>query len=280
MTAGHLVGGLLSSFVVAAVIGLVAGIGWAFLLKQVRQLKHSIILTPSMVFIVFGLTEYLEFSGPVAVLAFGLVLGNLEGIARRFNWAGEGDAPARVEKMELEFIGELVFLLKTLFFVFLGISMRPADLWSPTAFAIVGLLLVVRFAMVRFSLRDMINGGADGSIIASLIPKGLAAAVMAAAASSEPNFPSGDQIDNVVYAVIFSASRRPHCLCFSLRKRDCPASSPDGVFPKNQATKMEPMRKEPLRQVGSQFPAKIGIVLRSETAIFADKRTATGAFAS
>ena len=202
----------------AAVIGLVAGIGWAFLLKQVRQLKHSIILTPSMVFIVFGLTEYLEFSGPVAVLAFGLVLGNLEGIARRFNWAGEGDAPARVEKMELEFIGELVFLLKTLFFVFLGISMRPADLWSPTAFAIVGLLLVVRFAMGRFSLRNMINGGADGSIIASLIPKGLAAAVMAAAASSEPNFPSGDQIDNVVYAVIFFSIATTALLVFLLEK--------------------------------------------------------------
>jgi potassium/hydrogen antiporter len=125
LTAGHLVGGLLSSFIVAAVIGLVAGIGWAFVLKQVRQLKHSIILTPSLVFIVFGLTEYLEFSGPVAVLAFGLVLGNLEGIARRFNWAGEEDAPAGVEKMELEFIGELVFLLKTLFLFSLASACGP-----------------------------------------------------------------------------------------------------------------------------------------------------------
>jgi potassium/hydrogen antiporter len=197
MTVGHLIGGLLSSFVVATVIGLAAGIGWAFVLKQVRELKHSMILTPSMVFIVFGLTDYLEFSGPMAALAFGLVLGNLEGIAKRFKWALDEIAPARVERMEMEFIGELVFLLKTFFFVFLGISMRPADLWSPTALAIVGLLLLVRFVMVRFSLPGMISSAADGSIVASLIPKGLAAAVMAAAAASEPDLPHGGEVENL-----------------------------------------------------------------------------------
>ena len=88
----------------------------------------------------------------MAALAFGLALGNLEGIAKQLKWAGDDVAPARVERMEMEFIGELVFLLKTFFFVFLGISMRPADLWSLTAFVIVGLLLLVRFVMVRFLL--------------------------------------------------------------------------------------------------------------------------------
>ena len=150
MMAGHLIGGLLSSFIVAAVIGLVAGIGWALVLKQVRELKHPMILTPSLVFIVVGLTDYLEFSGPVSALALGFVLGNLGGIARKFKWAGDEVAPARVEKIEMEFIGELVFLLKTFFFVFLGISMRPADLWSPTAFTIIGLLLLVRFVVRAF----------------------------------------------------------------------------------------------------------------------------------
>ena len=218
VTAGHLIGDVLSSFIVAAVIGLVAGIGWAFVLKQVRELKHSMILTPSMVFIVFGLTDYLEFSGPVAALAFGLVLGNLEGIAKQFKWAGDDVTPARVEKMEMEFIGELVFLLKTFFFVFLGISMRLADLWSPTAFVIVGLLLLVRFVMVRFSVPGMISGAADGSIVASLIPKGLAAAVMAAAAAGEPGFPNGNEVDNLIYAVILFSIATTALLVFLFEK--------------------------------------------------------------
>jgi NhaP-type Na+/H+ or K+/H+ antiporter len=218
VTAGHLIGSLLSSFIVATVIGLVAGIGWAFVLKQVRGLKHSMILTPSMVFILFGLMDYLEFSGPVAVLAFGLALGNFEGTAKQFKWLGDDVAPARVEKMELEFIGELVFLLKTFFFVFLGISMRPTDLWSPTALAIIGLLLLVRFVSVRFSLPGMISGGADGPVVASLIPKGLAAAVMAAAAAGEPDFPHGKDVDNLIYAVIFFSIATTAFLVFLFEK--------------------------------------------------------------
>ena len=164
LTAGHLVGGLLSSFVVAAVIGLVAGIGWAFLLKQVRQLKYRAIPLLSMVFIVFGLTEYLE--SPARWLC--LRSGSCWAISR----ASPGDFVGRTtrarqrvsRRRRVEFIGELVFLLKTLFFVFLGISMRPADLWSPAALAIVLLLLLVRFAVVRFALSGIIGGAADGSI--------------------------------------------------------------------------------------------------------------------
>ena len=218
LTAGHLIGGLLSSFIVAAVIGMVAGIGWALVLKQVRELKHSMILTPSMVFIVVGLTDFLEFSGPVAALALGLVLGNLGGIARKFKWAGDDVAPARVEKIEMEFIGELVFLLKTFFFVFLGISMRPADLWSPTAFVIIGLLLLVRFVMVRFSLPGSIRCAADGSIVASLIPKGLAAAVMAAAAASEPDLPDGGEVENLIYSIILYSIATTALLVFLFEK--------------------------------------------------------------
>jgi cell volume regulation protein A len=217
MTAGHLIGDLLSSFIVAAFIGLVAGIGWAFVLKQVRGLKHSMMLTPSLVFIVFGLMEYLQFSGPVAVLAFGLVLGNLEGLAKQFKWADDDMAPARIEKMELEFLGELVFLLKTFFFVFLGISMRPADLWSPTAFAIIGLLLLVRLVSVRFCLPGMISG-ADGPVVASLIARGLAAAVMAAAAAGDPHFPHGKEVDNLIYAVIFFSIATTALLIFLFEK--------------------------------------------------------------
>jgi cell volume regulation protein A len=118
----------------------------------------------------------------------------------------------------MEFIGELVFLLKTFFFVFLGISMRLADLWSPTAFIIVGLLLLVRFVMVRFLLPGMISSAADGSIVASLIPKGLAAAVMAAAAAGEPGFPNGTEVDNLIYAVILFSIATTALLVFLFEK--------------------------------------------------------------
>ena len=185
---------------------------------HVRDLKAALASAVTLVFIVVGLTDFLEFSGPVAALALGLVLGNLGGIARKFKWAGDDVAPARVEKIEMEFIGELVFLLKTFFFVFLGISMRPADLWSPTAFVIIGLLLLVRFVMVRFSLPGSIRCAADGSIVASLIPKGLAAAVMAAAAASEPDLPHGGEVENLIYSIILYSIATTALLVFLFEK--------------------------------------------------------------
>lgn len=35
---------------------------------------------------------------------------NFEGLAKQFNWSSDDGAPARVESMEVAFIGELVFL--------------------------------------------------------------------------------------------------------------------------------------------------------------------------
>ncbi len=64
----------------------------------------------------------------------------------------------------------------------------------------------------------MISSAADGSIVASLIPKGLAAAVMAAAAASEPNFPNGDEVDNLIYAVILFSIATTALLVFLFEK--------------------------------------------------------------
>lgn len=85
------------------------------------------------------------------------------------------------------------------------------------AFAIVALLLLVRFVMVRFLVAGIISGRADAPIVAGLIPKGLAAAVMAAAAAA-PNFPRGNQADNLIYAVIFFSIATTALLVFLFEK--------------------------------------------------------------
>ncbi|MGB9276965.1 MAG: hypothetical protein WCC08_17195 [Terrimicrobiaceae bacterium] len=67
-------------------------------------------------------------------------------------------------------------------------------------------------------LSGIIGGAVEGSLVARLIPTGLAAAVMATAASSEPDFPSGDLIDNLVYAVIFFSIATTALLVFLFEK--------------------------------------------------------------
>jgi hypothetical protein len=54
--------------------------------------------------------------------------------------------------------------------------------------------------------------------VASLIPKGLAAAVMAAAAAGEPGFPNGTEVDNLIYAVILFSIATTAVLVFVFEK--------------------------------------------------------------
>ncbi|HQT92562.1 MAG TPA: cation:proton antiporter, partial [Candidatus Kryptobacter bacterium] len=81
---GHMLGGLLSGFLFAAVIGAAGGYLWSVLLNKVHRLQNAMFTTPSFVFIIYGICELLGFSGPVSALAFGIVIGNIGDISIPF----------------------------------------------------------------------------------------------------------------------------------------------------------------------------------------------------
>jgi len=73
---GKITGAIIASFVFAIIIGFSSGYLWSIVLNKVREMKNAIFLTPSFVFIIYGFTEFLGYSGPVAVLVFGITIGN------------------------------------------------------------------------------------------------------------------------------------------------------------------------------------------------------------
>ena len=68
---------LLFSLVGAVLAGVSSGYLWSLLLNRVPTLLKTRFSTPSFVFIVYGLVEMLQFSGPIAVLFFSITLGNV-----------------------------------------------------------------------------------------------------------------------------------------------------------------------------------------------------------
>lgn len=178
MQIGKIVGALLSSFLLAAVIGTIGGYVWSILLVRMRRLRNAIFTTPSFLFILYGISEFLGFSGPVTALIFGITLGNIETIhikalAKKFNLIHMVH-----NETERLFFGEIVFLLKTFFFVYLGISVRLSDYhYFGIAFAIVFALLLSRLATLRFLARQ--NTTKDTLLMSVLVPRGTAAAVLA-----------------------------------------------------------------------------------------------------
>ncbi len=199
---GHMLGGLLSGFLFAAVIGGAGGYLWSVLLNRVRRLQNAMFTTPSFVFIIYGICELLGFSGPVSALAFGIVIGNIGDISIPFWKPGKDLEPIRLNSGEKAFLAEMVFLLKTFFFVYIGISIRLQDIATPMlAFSVTMMIILARIFAVRFSLSKKEASLNDVKFMSVIVPKGLAAAVLAPLAVAG-GIAGGAMIQNTIYSVI------------------------------------------------------------------------------
>ncbi|MBP6511702.1 MAG: cation:proton antiporter, partial [Bacteroidia bacterium] len=73
---------VLSQFISSLVMSLIFGVGgafiWSFIINKFPTLKTTKFSTPAFLFIIYGLIEYLNFSGPLTALSFGIAIGNLQ----------------------------------------------------------------------------------------------------------------------------------------------------------------------------------------------------------
>ena len=241
---GHFIGRLLSSFLFAVMIGVAGGYVWSLLLQRMRQLRHSIFTTPSFVFIVFGVSEFLGFSGPVAALMVGITLGNIDRIQIRWIMNRYKFVPMRHNEVEKAFFGEIVFVLKTFFFIYIGLSVRFVDVASVgMAFALTGVLLLARYGALQVSTRLKASSREDLLPMAVIIPKGTAAAVLAGI-PIQMEIAGGALIQNLTYGVVIFSIVLTSVLIFILEKTNPPVPSAAAVPSPNLET-MENGRTEP-----------------------------------
>lgn len=198
---GRLVGGVLAALVFAAVIGVLGGIGWLLVLGKVRDFPNTISSTLAYVFIVYGLTEMLGFSGAIAALALGITLTNFEKLGlHQIPNIDQNLVP--LNETDLTFYREAVFLLKTYFFVYLGISIHFGEInQAVIAVAIVLAVYGMRLALTRSILHDPGYSLRDTAITSMMAPKGLAAAVLATL-PIKYGVTGGEAIRDVTYMVI------------------------------------------------------------------------------
>ena len=241
---GHFIGRLLSSFLFAVIIGVAGGYVWSLLLQRMRQLRHAIFTTPSFVFIIFGLSEFLGFSGPVAALMVGITLGNIDRIQIRWIMNKFKFVPMRHNEVEKAFFGEIVFVLKTFFFIYIGLSVRFVDAASVgMAFALTGVLLLARYGALQASTILKASSREDLLPMAVIIPKGTAAAVLAGI-PLQMEIAGGELIQNLTYGVVIFSIVLTSILIFILEKTGQSVSSAAAVTSPNPG-KMEEGRTEP-----------------------------------
>ncbi|MFH0861799.1 MAG: cation:proton antiporter [Candidatus Altiarchaeota archaeon] len=224
---GAVVGQIIASFFLAAVIGGLFAFAWSSALSGIRHLENSIFLTPAFVFITYGLTEALGFSGAISSLAMGVTLGNIKNIVpngyhdlRIPIFGGKRIAlrPISLNQTEKEFVGEVGFLLKTFFFVYLGMSILLHNL-GIFALGLIATVLVfsVRILTVRLSF-DRSIPKRDASLAAVIMPIGLAAAVLATL-PAQAGMEKGIFIKELVYATILFSIVATALLSFLMERQ-------------------------------------------------------------
>lgn len=213
---GRLIGSVLSAMVFAIVIGVIGGIGWLLVLGRVRDFPNTISSTLAYVFIVYGATEGLGFSGAIAALALGFTLTNFE----EFKLHSSVDRNiVPLSEIDLAFYSEAVFLLRTYFFVYLGISIHfSAVHLTLTAAAIVLLIYLMRIILTRRVFRAHEFSLRDTAIASMMVPKGLAAAVLAAL-PLQYGVTGGEIIRDTTYMVVLISIALTALLVMAWRTR-------------------------------------------------------------
>ena len=182
---------VVTTFSVGAVMGLILGLLWLPLIHKIRKQQFSYVATLAIVFLVYSLTAVLvtveeggEGAGAIACLIFGLVLGNGKKILKMIEYSGkkfEMDEEAKHSHALISFI------IRTFFFVFLGMMVSFQRLeFIGIGILILILLLAVRYLAIRISTH---RGGFekdDKQTMTVMLPRGLAAAILAINFGSDP----------------------------------------------------------------------------------------------
>jgi potassium/hydrogen antiporter len=199
----QMVGQIIATLVIPGIAGSACAFVWSVLLRRIRGLENSIFTTSAFVFVLFGTIELLGFSGYVAAVVFGAVLGNIEafhGMAWMRRYLPQ--EAITLNETERVFIAEVTFLLKTFFFVYVGVSIKFTDL----RLVYIGLALTVLIFLIRpiaaWTGLDRSVPSNDAALIAIMSPKGLAAVVLASI-PLERQLPGGEMLRDITYVVVF-----------------------------------------------------------------------------
>lgn len=200
--AGVILSKVWKAFLFAALIGIAAGLAWSFFLSLIRSLENSMFITPAFVFILYGLVEYMGYNGGIAAIGFGIILGNNEFLARskiiRLIFRIRSSTFNQNEK---NFFSEIVFILQTYFFVYVGLSIQFGSVQT----YLVGLIIVSLIILARAPVTKLISKrgtpARDITISSILTPKGLVTAVMASL-PLQMEITHGDIIQDLGYSIV------------------------------------------------------------------------------
>ncbi|NOZ81830.1 MAG: hypothetical protein GXO63_01640 [Candidatus Micrarchaeota archaeon] len=167
---------LLGTLSIGIVIGLVSGVAWLSVSKRIRGNPFEYILTLGVLFLLYVFVENTQGSGAIAVLMFGLVLGNAKFFWKTLMLKEDVSTNRKIRTLHKE----ISFFIKTFFFVYLGLVFSLENpIYVVFSLAVTVALLITRIISVKISFFRMRISEFDKRMTQVMMPRGLAAAVLA-----------------------------------------------------------------------------------------------------
>ena len=162
--------------ILGAAIGFLGGLAWSRALFHIPERSYAYALTLGALLVAYAATEALGGSGFLGALVFGLVVGNAGALVK------DGGVPALASLSERsrEHQGEIIFLLRSVYFVYLGMALgrgllTPTSAWA--MLALVGAIVAARVLVVAL----LHSGDRDTRmLLTGMMPRGMATMVLAA----------------------------------------------------------------------------------------------------
>jgi cell volume regulation protein A len=163
-------------FAIGIGIGGAAGIAWLWVLTLIEGETFDDILTLAIVFILYFAVESIGGSGVIFALTFGIILGNGVEVARFLRIK----RTVEIHDMMKKFHSQMSFLIKTFFFVYLGLMIT----FDEPSVIVIGVVIAFALLFVRYIvvLLSSIGSGImfrNSGFLATMLPRGLSAAVVA-----------------------------------------------------------------------------------------------------
>ncbi len=184
---------IVSSLSIPIVIGAAIGLIWLYITNTVKW-ANGYLPTIAIALLLYSAVSSLNGSAIISVLVFAIILGN-SGVINEYIYKREPQSKEEDNGLE----ENLEFLIRTFFFVFIGIIAVITVTYLAYALLITAVLIILRYIEVIPIIR---NDKKVRGFVSSLVPRGLTVAVLSTILYSSVGGTYPTQIFEISFMVI------------------------------------------------------------------------------
>jgi cell volume regulation protein A len=168
---------IVSTFILSSILGIAGGLSWSNILNRLRTHPYTYMITLAVLLPLYIISEAVigEGAGAMTALTFGLAITNYSYFMEKLGRPGK--VRIHIRKLR-EFHEEIVFFIKSFFFVYIGVVVTLSWQYAFVGFSLVILQMVMRYGLVNLLSNPLRFTLEEKSIARVVYASGLPAFVM------------------------------------------------------------------------------------------------------